>query len=117
MFTIGYIASAILTISIIFKLLHLAGANVLFIIGFLGLLLIFIPLFAFDKYRIASSSISYERLKIIFGGTAAVITGISGLFKLMHLQGANVLLIWGAFIFTVGFLPLFFYSMCKKSII
>ena len=116
-YIIGFLSSAVLTIGATFKLLHITGANILFMTGFLVFLLIFIPLLAFDRYAAASSSASYERLKIIIGLVAAVITGISGLFKLMHLQGANVLLLLGVLIFTAGILPLFFYSMYKKSII
>ncbi len=116
LFIIGLISSATLAIGVTFKLLHIEGANALFIAGLLILLLIFIPVFSFEKYRTVDAKKSYERLKIIFGATAAVIVGISGLFKLMHLMGADILLLFGAFIFIAGFLPIYFYSMYKKSI-
>jgi len=116
MFLIGFLGSVIFTSGVMFKLLHLPGANKLYIVGFLVLLLVFIPLFAFDKYKAAVSSTLSERLKIILGGASALITGVSGLFKLMHLQGADLFLILGTFVFVVGFLPLFFYSLYKKSI-
>ena len=43
MYLIGFIGSVALTIGVAFKLLHLPGANPLFMIGYLSLLLIFIP--------------------------------------------------------------------------
>ena len=116
MFLIGFLSSAILTIGITFKLLHFPGATKLFMIGFLLLLLVFVPTFAFNKYRAATSSTLSDRLQIILGGASAVITGISGLFKFVHLQGADIFLILGVLIFVAGFLPLFFYSLYKKSI-
>jgi len=116
LFVIGFVSSVILTIGVTLKILHIQGANALFMVGFLALLLIFVPVLAFEKYKAAATKKSYERLKIILGAVAAVIVGISGLFKLMHFMGADVLLMIGALIFIAGFLPLFFYSMYKKSI-
>ncbi len=116
MYLIGFIGSVTLATGITFKLLWYPGANILFTIGFLTLLLVFMPLFAFEKYKVAISKAISERMKIILGLIAAVITGLSGLFKLMHLQGAEVLLLAGAFVFTVGYLPFFFFTMYKKSI-
>lgn len=111
----GFLGSATLALGATFKLLHLPGANQLYIIGFLVVLLIFVPLLAIEQYKSAFSSALSERWKILLGGAAAVITGVSGIFKLLHLQGADLLLSVGTFVFNVGFLPLFFYSMYKKS--
>jgi hypothetical protein len=115
LFVIGLISSVTLTVGVTFKLLHIQGANVLFMVGFLVLLLIFVPALAFEKYKAAASKKIYERLKIILGGASAIIVGIAGIFKLLHLMGADVLLMIGALVFIAGFLPLFFYSMYKKS--
>lgn len=115
-YLLGFIGSVIFALGVTSKLLSWPWGNELFIVGFLVLILIFIPLFAFDKFKVANSGILYERLKIILGGTSAVIIGISGIFKIMHLQGAAILLILGTSIFVLGFLPLFFYSLYKKSI-
>ena len=111
----GLIGSVTLTTGVTLTLLSMPGGNRFFIIGFLTLLLIFIPLLAFDRYKIATSTLS-ERLQIVLGVIAAVTAGLSGLFKVLHLQGAPWLLLLGTFIFTVGFLPFFFFSMYKKSV-
>lgn len=115
-YIVGFIGSLTLTAGITFKLLRLMGGSELFITGFLIIFLLFIPLLAIDRYKVAiSKAISYK-LKIILGTTAAIVTGLSGLFKLMHLQGADLLLMLGAFVFAVGFLPFLFFMMYKKSV-
>lgn len=116
MYLIGFIGSLALTAGVTFKLLRMPLGTELFIVGFLTLLLVFIPLLAFDRYKVALSKAISERLKIILGVVAAIITGLSGLFKLMHLQGADLLLMLGAIVFAFGFLPFFFFTMYKKSV-
>lgn len=116
MYLIGFIGSLTLTAGASFKLLRMPWGMELFIVGFLTLLLVFIPFLAFERYKDAISKAISEKLKIIFGAVAAIITGLSGLFKIMHLQGADLLLIIGAFVFAFGFLPFFFFTMYKKSV-
>jgi hypothetical protein len=113
---IGFIGSITLTAGVTFKLLRMPFGTELFTVGFLTLLLIFIPLIVIDRYKISLSKSISVQLKLILGVIAAIITGLSGLFKLMHLQGADLLLILGAFIFGLGFLPFYFFTMYKKSV-
>ncbi len=113
---IGFIGAAALTIGITMKLLNYPGANTPFTIGFLVLLLIFVPLSAIDKYKVMIAKALSERLKLILGTLSAIIIGSSGLFKVLHLQGAEMLLMLGSFILLIGFLPFLFFSMYKKSI-
>lgn len=116
MYLIGFVGSITLTAGAAFKLLRMPFGSELFTVGFLTLLLIFIPLMAIDRYKVSLSKAISEKLKIILGVAAAVITGLSGLFKVMHLQGADLLLMLGAFLFAFGFLPFYFFTMYKKSI-
>jgi len=116
MYLIGFAGAVTLTTGITFKLLWYPMANILFTIGFLVLLLIFVPMLAFDRYKVAIAKALSERLKIILGSIAGVIVGLSGLFKFLHWQGAEVLLLAGAFIFAVGYLPFLFFTMYKKSL-
>ncbi len=116
MYLIGFIGSFALTIGVTFKLLLYPGANMFFMIGFLTLLLIFIPMLTFDMYKVAIAKALSERLKIILGCIAAIVTGLAGVFKLFELQGVSILVLAGAFIFAVGFLPFLFFTMYKKSV-
>ena len=115
-YSIGFLGSVTLTAGITFTLLRFQYGSELFTIGFLTLLLVFVPLLAIDRYKVALSKALSIRLKIILGAGAATITGLSGLFKLLHLQGAEVLLMLGAFLFAVGFLPFYFFTMYRKSV-
>lgn len=116
MYLIGFIGSITLTSGVTFKLLQMPFGTELFTVGFLTLLLIFVPLIAIDRYKVSLSKAISVKLKIILGVVAAVVTGLSGLFKLMHLQGADLLLMLGAFAFAFGFLPFYFFTMYKKSV-
>jgi len=116
MYFIGFVGAATLATGITSKMLWYPGANTLFIIGFLLLLLIFVPMLAFDRYKVAIAKALSERLKIILGCTSGVIVGLSGLFKMMHWMGAEVLLLAGFFIFVIGYLPFLFFTMYKKSL-
>ena len=116
MYFIGFLGATALTAGITFKLLNLPFGYEFFATGFLILLLIFVPLYAFDRYKVTIAKNISQRMKIILGVVAAIITGLAGLFKVLHLQGADLLLMLGAFIFTVGFLPFLFFTMYKKSI-
>lgn len=115
-YIIGFLGSLSLTAGFTFKLLQFPGGNELFITGFLTFLLLFIPWFAIEQYKLAVALPISDRLKIIFGTIAAVIAGLSGLFKLMHWPGADILLMLGAIIFAFGFLPFLFLTMYKKNI-
>lgn len=116
MYLIGFIGSVTLAAGVTFKLLNMPYGTELFIVGFLTLLLVFVPILAIDRYKVTISKSITVKLKIILGVVAAVAIGLSGLFKLMHLQGAELLLMLGAFVLIFGFLPFYFFTMYKKSV-
>ena len=116
MYTIGFLGALSLTAGVVLKLLRYDGANTLFTTGFITLLLIFIPLVAFNHYKVAISKAISVRLKIILGAASAIIAGLSGVFKMLHLQGAEMLLGTAAIVFGFGFLPFLFFTMYKRAI-
>ncbi len=116
LYLIGLIGAISLAAGITFKLLRMSYGNELFSLGFLTLLLVFIPLVAISRYKTSPSKTTSMKWKLILGVVAAVTTGLSGLFKLMHLAGADLLLMIGTAVFALGFLPLFFFGMYKKSV-
>ncbi|MEP0264325.1 hypothetical protein [Dokdonia sp.] len=116
MYSIGFLGALSLTAGIAFKLFWYPGADILFTIGIITLFLVFIPLVALDRYKVAISKTLSERLKIVLGAIAAIIAGITVLFKIFHLQGADILLGATAIIFGFGFLPFLFFTMYKKSV-
>ncbi len=116
MYSIGLLASISISIGWLFKILGWLGGGELFTYGFLGFVLLFLPLLAIDRYKAALTSVASERLRIILGFLSAIVTGLAVLFKLMHLQGADLLLISGVLLFSFGFLPFLFFRMYKKSL-
>lgn len=116
MYVIGFMGSLSLTAGVTFKLLQLQWATELFMVGFLTLFLIFIPLLAIDRYKVSLAKALSVKLKIVLGAIASGAIGLSGLFKFMHLQGADLLLILGVGVFAIGFLPFYFFTMYKKSV-
>jgi hypothetical protein len=116
MYIIGFIGSVVFAAGVALKLLRLSMGTELFIAGFLILLLVFVPLMAMDRYKVAIAKALSERLKIMLGGISGIIVGLSGLFKLLHLQGAELLLMLGMLLFIVGFLPFLFFRMYKHSV-
>lgn len=116
MYLVGFIGALAFTGGIMFRLLHLPGADQLFLMGNFTLLLIFFPMLAIDRYKVVLAKAMSERLKLVLGGIASLATGAAGIFKIMHLPGADELLVGGAIVFAFGFLPFFFFTMYKTSI-
>ena len=115
-YLIGFIGSVALTGGAIFKLLHLPGANELFMISYLTFLLVFFPFLAFEQYKVNIAKMLPERLTIILGVVSSVVLGSAGIVKIGHLQASHWLLMIGIIIFAAGFLPFFFFTMYKRSI-
>jgi hypothetical protein len=112
----GFLASFSLAVGFLFKILHLPLANDLTLIGIIGLAFIFLPLILADRFKHLGGQATIEKMKWIFGGLSAVTFGAGGVFKLLHWPGAGMLLALSFLFFCVGFLPLLFFRMYKKSV-
>lgn len=114
-YLIGFIGTMILTLGMIFKAFHLSGAPELVAIGTLGLLL-FIPLFAFDKYKVDMAKNIPERIKV-YSGVAVILLWILGsAVKILNFPGSYELMILSLFVLAIGFLPFLFFTLYKKSV-
>jgi len=116
MYSIGLITSIAMTMGILAKLLHWPGSEELFTYGFVGFLLLFLPMLAIDRYKHNLSKSLSEKLRIGLGYLSAFLLTFSIAFKIFHLTGANLLLVSGMCIFSFGFLPFLFFNMYKKSL-
>ncbi|MEQ9232379.1 MAG: hypothetical protein RIF46_16985 [Cyclobacteriaceae bacterium] len=112
----GFLASFSLAVGFLFKILHLPGADQLTMIGIIGLAFIFLPLILADRFKHLGNQATIEKIKWIFGGLSALVFAIGGLFKILHWPGAGLLLGLSFLLFCVGFLPLLFFRMYKKSV-
>ncbi|MCZ4409984.1 hypothetical protein O3Q51_14275 [Cryomorphaceae bacterium 1068] len=116
MYLIGFLGAATLSSGMIFKLMHWPGANVMSVVGLVALVFVFVPLLALDFYRYEVSKALSSRFSFFSGVIATVLIAVSIVFKMLHLQGASVLLVVGGFIFVFAFLPFLFFSLYKKSV-
>jgi len=116
MFSAGFIGALLISIGSLFKIMHWPMANVMVISGMIAFLLLFVPLFALDRYKVQASKAMSAKIKISIGFISTFLIGLSVVFKLMHWMGASVLLVVGVGLFSFGFLPFLFFSLYKKSI-
>lgn len=116
MYFIGLVSSVSIGLGWLFSLLHWPGGWQLFNYGFLALLLIFAPMLAMDHYKKSIRKALPEKFKVLLGIVSALIVGTAVAFKIVHLPGADILLIIGMLMFIFGFLPFLFFTMYRKSV-
>lgn len=112
----GFMASFSLAVGFLFKILHQPGANAMALFGLGGLAFVFLPLILADRFKHLGSQATIEKVKWVFGILSAVTFAFGGAFKILHYPGAGLLLAFSFLFFCVGFLPLLFFRMYKKSI-
>lgn len=115
-YSIGLLASISISIGYLFIVLQWLGGGNLFNYGILVLAFVFFPLLAVDRRFMKMQGHRLHKFTYILGLCSAFLIGLSVLFKLLHLQGATILLIAGAFFFAFGFLPFLFLRLYKKSL-
>lgn len=116
MYFIGLVSAMAFVLGWTFGMMHWPGARELSIGGFLGFTFIFIPLNTIDYFKTKIHRVLSEKLRLVIGIASAMIMASAIVFKLLHLAGADILLLSGAFLFTFGFLPFLFFTMYKKSV-
>jgi hypothetical protein len=115
-YLIGFFASVALTLGFFFKLMHLPGGFELSMIGTIGLAFLFLPLILVNKFKHLGSQATIVKVKWVFGSLSAVVFATGVVFKMLHYPGAGVLVAIGVLFFCLGFLPVLFFRMYKKSI-
>lgn len=112
----GYVFSTAWIVGVMFKMLSLPGASTLLSVGGIGLAFIFFPMLIINKYKALTREVLSEKLKWILGGVSLLMLILSISMKLLHLQGAALMLGASFLAFGFGFLPFFFFRMYKKSV-
>jgi hypothetical protein len=115
-YTTGFLSVVTFVIGWTFSLLRIAGGAALSIGGFLVFAVIFLPLMTRDHFRFNKQLSSFNKAKYVMGMTASSILALSVTFKWFHLEGANLLLVFGTGFGVLGFLPFAFISMYRKSV-
>lgn len=116
MYVVGLAAAISMSMGVVMKYLHLAGAQELTLGGFLTLVLVFVPLATVDRFKAQIQIPFSDRLRIIMGIISIAIVCLGVLMKIFHMEGANLSVLLGAIFFSFGFLPFLFFNMYKKSV-
>ena len=114
-YIIGLLSSIAASVGFLFRLMQWPGGGALSVGGTLGFGFLFLPLLTVYYFKRKRDHGLSERLKIITGVASGFIFTLSVLFKTLHLQGADLLLIAGFSLFTFAFLPVLFFSLYKNA--
>lgn len=116
MYLIGFLSAISFSLGCTFRILDWLGGEELIIYGALAFTLLFLPMLIVNHFKLKLKSAMSEKLKLATGFLSALVICFAFAFKIMHLPGADQLLILGTLIFSFGFLPTLFFTMYKKSI-
>lgn len=109
----GNVSLAMLGIGTVMKLLHLPGSNLLLMLGFVILCLIFFPSAIYTNYKEQKiKGYKLLHLSILLGGFLFM-AGV--LFKVLHLNGASILLMSGWIFILFIFLPILLFTKLKEA--
>ncbi|MEI6576009.1 MAG: hypothetical protein WCO63_07525 [Bacteroidota bacterium] len=99
--------------AVLLKVLHWPGANILFLLGYSMMDLLFLPLLLFSLLK--NTSDSQLKTTYVIGAFSLFFCMAGGLFKMLHYPGAFILLIVGSLGLTAVFFPMYVYKMYKAS--
>jgi len=119
-YVFGYIGLALLLTGAVLKIMHWPGAGLLFMISVTVINFGFLPFMFYRLYRTSEAKESAKnrslKLEYIFGFIGVVLFLTASVLKLHHLAGSALLLILSVIVINLGYLPLLFYKMYKKSL-
>ncbi len=108
----GAVSTALLTMGIVLKFMHLPGASFGLVSGIVVFTLLFLPLvFAL---KVKETETLKDRLTVAIGAVSGVLISLGILFKVMHWPGANIQIVTGIIGFSLVFLPLVFLLKVKE---
>lgn len=116
MYFVGLLSAMSFVLGWTFGMMQWPGSYELSIGGFFGFTFLYIPMYLMDYYKMNIQRALSEKLKLGLGVASALAMAVAIIFKLLHLQGADSLLLLGSGIFIFGFLPFLFFTMYKKSV-
>ncbi len=105
----GFLGGTIFILSILFKIMHWPGANVMIMAGMGILNLLFIPSLTISYYKKGHKGLA------LLGGISGFIYINGILFKMMHWPGASIQLVLGTLLFTAVFIPIYVKRTHKQS--
>lgn len=111
----GFLSAFFLMAGQTMKVMHWPYANVTVMLGASALILAMLTLLVNVLSRLSAWKPSAS-FRAIAGGLGGLCFGAGVLFKMLHLQGAGVLYVFGMFMITFIFVPTFFWHLYKREI-
>ncbi len=113
MFISGILSASLISIGIILKFMHMAGAAVLLVSGTAIFSLLFLPLLFTMKVK--EKQQLKDKVLLTAGSIIAVLISLAILFKVMHWPGANMMGTISLITMIVVYIPLYFFSGIKQQ--
>lgn len=116
LYFIGLASTISMTMGLMFKIMHMPGADQLINYGFMAFMFVFLPVIFAAKLNKAPQLSLAEKSKAIIGIISAVGMLLAIITKIrMQIDLATIFLFCTTIIFCFGFLPLHFYEMYRKA--
>lgn len=115
MLLVGLLSLVTTCIGLMLRLLHFEGAVNITTTGLVIFGVVFLPLFGVNHLRESINSRLTEKFRLIIGLLSIMIISIGVTFKMLHLFGANELLILGLALLSFGVLPFLFFNFYKRA--
>lgn len=116
LYFVGLASTISMTMGLMFKIMHMPGADQLINYGFFAFAFVFLPVIFARKLARASQLSTSEKLKAALGILSAVGLLLSIVFKMrMEINLATIFLFSTTIVFCFGFLPLQFYDLYRKE--
>lgn len=110
-YIIAFVGGIIFIASVLFKVMHWPGAQLLFMPGLAILTFVLIPTIIIQRI----GSLKMNKTVFVIGLISLMVILWGMLFKIMHWPGAWVLLVVGGTILVLAFVPLFYVTEIRKS--
>jgi hypothetical protein len=115
-YLIGLITAMMMSFGWLLRVLRMGEVgNQVFAFGVLGFIVLFLPMLAVLYFRANRERPWYAKWQMVLGVVSILFVGLAWLFKIMHMPGADEVLLLGGVLFTFGFLPFLFLNFYKKS--
>ncbi|MES2702990.1 MAG: hypothetical protein V4649_10140 [Bacteroidota bacterium] len=111
----GFFAAFLISMSLLFRIMHWPGVVVLHVSGFAALIVASTAIFINAMKHKDRHSPMYN-LRVVAGFVAGMLIAIGSIFKMLHYPGANVQILLGMLALNFVYLPMFFYHLYKKSL-
>ena len=115
-YLIGLLSTMCYSIGWTFRILQWPGGFELANYGLMAFVFLFLPMLAVNYLKFKIHKAASERWYILLCFLSAGLMGLTTIFKMLHLQGADLLLLISAFVFSFAYLPMLFFNLYQKSI-